>query len=298
MKHTIVMAGNISKDIMVDYLGNEIRLNGGAVTYASTALACTGIDSCLVSKLSTEEQGLRKELACKGVEWVFGTTLRMTSMKNIYLTADKERRKIEIVSVGQSFTLEEIADIDADIYYLAGLFVGEIPDSCILPLSKKGKIAIDAQGLLRDRDKDNNIFFHDWEQKRNLLPHIAYLKTDAAEAQVLTGTDDRTKAALLLGAWGAQEVMVTHNTEVLVAKDGNIYRSPYTNQNNSGRTGRGDTTFSSYIAWRIHHGIQESLDFCTALCSLKMEKPGRFSLDREAVLKRMKEKYGYGNDLV
>lgn len=295
-KWTIVMAGNISKDIMVDYQGNEIRLNGGATTYASTALACTGVDALIVSNLSDDEKHLEKELASGGVVWEFGHTPEMTSMKNIYLTADKERRKIDIISVGRPFTLGEIERHDADIYYLAGLFVGEIPDSFILPLSKKGRVAIDAQGILRDRDSENKIYFHDWERKAELLPHVCYLKTDAAEAQVLTGMEDREEAARQLSQWGAKEVMVTHNTEVLVCVDGTIYRSRYTNSNNSGRTGRGDTTFSSYLAWRMGHGIQESLDFCTALCSLKMEKPGRFSLDKEAVFQRMREQYGYSKE--
>lgn len=287
------MVGHISKDIMVDYKGNEVRLNGGAVSYASTAMASTGIDSCILAKLSKDQQSLKETLSCKGVDWKFDETPCMTSMKNIYLTPDKERREIEIISVGQPFTLEEIENINAKIYYLAGLFVGEIPDDFILPLSKKGKVAVDAQGLIRDIDGNRHIFFHDWKRKRELLPAIHYLKTDAAEAQVLTGYEDRNKAIEELASYGAKEVMLTHNTEALLFCDGKLYRSQYTNTNNSGRTGRGDTTFAAYLAWRVHHGIQESLDYCTALCSLKMESPGRFALDKEAVLDRMKEKYGY-----
>ena len=56
--------------------------------------------------------------------------------------------------------------------------------------------------------------FHDWAEKKQYLPVIDYLKTDAAEAEILTGLTDRAEAAKLLHSWGAKEVLITHNTEV------------------------------------------------------------------------------------
>lgn len=34
-------------------------------------------------------------------------------------------------------------------------------------------------------------FFEDWKEKKELLPYITFLKTDAAEAEILTGLTDR-----------------------------------------------------------------------------------------------------------
>ena len=116
-----------------------------------------------------------------------------------------------------------------------------------------------------------------------LLPYIRYLKTDAAEALVLTGTDDREKAAFMLCEWGAGEVIITHNTEALVCDGEHIYRSPLLPRGLAGRTGRGDTTFAGYLCERLTRDIPEALEFAAALVSLKMETPGPFKGTREDV---------------
>jgi sugar/nucleoside kinase (ribokinase family) len=123
------------------------------------------------------------------------------------------------------------------------------------------------------------------------LPYIDYLKTDAAEAEILTGLTDRTEAAKLLYSWGAKEVLITHNTEVLAYDGEKIYTCPIKARNLSGRTGRGDTTFAGYITERQHASIEEALLYCTALVSLKMETPGPFMGTREDVLEYIREFY-------
>jgi sugar/nucleoside kinase (ribokinase family) len=67
-----------------------------------------------------------------------------------------------------------------------------------------------------------------------------------------------------------------------------MFRAPFNPNNLSGRTGRGDTCFISYVAWRLTHGIEESLRYAAALTSLKMEKPSPFLGTQEEVLERMK----------
>lgn len=118
-----------------------------------------------------------------------------------------------------------------------------------------------------------------------------YFKTDAAEAEVLTGLTDRVEAAKMLHDWGAKEVVITHNTEVLAYDGEKVYTCPIKARNLSGRTGRGDTTFAGYIAERQRGSVEEALNFCTALVSLKMETPGPFKGTREDVLAYMKEFY-------
>ena len=90
-----------------------------------------------------------------------------------------------------------------------------------------------------------------------MLPYIRFLKTDAAEAEILTGTDDRVAAAKMLYDWGAKEILITHNSEVLVYDGKEIYTCPIKARNLSGRTGRGDTTFAGYITERQRAGIAE-----------------------------------------
>ena len=83
--------------------------------------------------------------------------------------------------------------------------------------------------------------------------------------------------------------MVTHNTEVIVFAEGKIERAPFTPSNLSGRTGRGDTTFAAYLAWRLDHPPAEALRYAAALCSIKMETPGPFTGTVEDVLARMEK---------
>jgi sugar/nucleoside kinase (ribokinase family) len=42
------------------------------------------------------------------------------------------------------------------------------------------------------------------------------------------------------------------------------------------------------MAWRLHHGVEESVKFAAALTSIKMERPGPFSGTIDDVLARMK----------
>ena len=119
-----------------------------------------------------------------------------------------------------------------------------------------------------------------------------YFKTDAAEAEIITGLSDRAEAARQLHAWGAREIVITHNTEVLAYDGSEILTCPIKARNLSGRTGRGDTTFAGYIAARQEgKSVQDALLYCTALVSLKMETPGPFRGTKQDVLDYIKEFY-------
>ena len=141
--------------------------------------------------------------------------------------------------------------------------------------AKRGMCAVDVQCLLR-RDEGGAMLFRDWELKKQYLPMIRFLKTDAAEAEILTGSNDRREAAKMLYDWGAKEIMITHNTEAIIYDGKQVYACPLKPRNLTGRTGRGDTTFAGYLAKRLHCGIEESLQYAAALVSLKMETPGPF----------------------
>ena len=184
-----------------------------------------------------------------------------------------------------------LPDIEAKIYHFAGLVYGDFDGPLFAEAAKHGKVAVDVQCLLRHVEPDKTMAFHDWAEKREYLPCIDYLKTDAAEAEILTGLTDRAEAAKLLHSWGAKEVLITHNTEVLAYDGERVYTCPIKARNLSGRTGRGDTTFAGYITERQRAGVEEALLYCTALVSLKMETPGPFQGSREDVENYISEFY-------
>ncbi len=286
MSNDIIMVGHVSQDILIDHTNFRQDVTGGAVVYSSHAAAAAGKQVRVITKLSDADRSILDPLQHPLIEWVVLPSSASTSIKNTYFTADKEKREVVLISQADPFSIDEVQG-EAPVFHLAGLFAGEIPDTFIEPLSKRGKVALDAQGVLRCLDEQENLAFNDWKRKRELLPLITYFKTDAAEAQILTGLEDRREAALLLHSWGAHEVMLTHNSEVMVCSEGAIYTAPYTNANSSGRTGRGDTTFAAYLAWRAEHSAQEATQFAAALCSMKMENPGVFRGTRDQVIKRM-----------
>ena len=134
--------------------------------------------------------------------------------------------------------------------------------------------------------------FHDWKDKLTYLPYFDFLKTDAAEAEILTGLTDRRAAAKQLYEWGAKEILISHNSEMLVYDGKDYYTCPVKARNLSGRTGRGDTTFGAYLAKRMMGvSIPAALLFATAAVSLKMESPGPLQGPEQAVLDYIKEFY-------
>ncbi len=290
MMYDIAMLGHVSKDVIVDHLGNETRLMGGAVVQSAAAAARSGARALVVTKAAPEDAGNLAFMQAWGVDLIVKDSAATTSILNVFRTADHERRDTSLLSRAEPFSAADLpADVRASIIDLAGLFVGELPDSLIEELRSRGRIAVDAQGLLRRAEADRTMRFADWEAKRRYLPFVEYFKTDAAEAEILTGSKDREEAARILASWGAREVMVTHNSEVLVLADGRIARAPFTPANLSGRTGRGDTTFASYLVRRRDHNPRDSVRFAAALCSIKMEKPGPFSGTLAEVLERMEK---------
>jgi len=117
------------------------------------------------------------------------------------------------------------------------------------------------------------------------------LKLDVVEARILTGTEDLEQAAIIVESWGCPEVMITHSQGVLARVKGVTYYEKFSNNSIVGRTGRGDTTFSAYLSWRLNHDARESLKFAAALVSIKMETPGPFKGTVEDVAKRLREKH-------
>ena len=262
-----------------------------AVVASGFAAARSGSKTALFTKLNPADADVEKRFENSNADLYWKPSTATCSIRNQYFTADKEKRTCTSMGVCDPFQFEELPDIDTKIYHFAGLVYGDFDGELFEKAAKHGKVAVDVQCLLRHVEADKTMAFHDWDEKLKYLPCIDYLKTDAAEAEILTGLSDRAEAAKLLYSWGAREIMITHNTEVLIYDGKEIYTCPIKARNLTGRTGRGDTTFAGYITERLRTGISEALQYCTALVSLKMETPGPFMGTREDVLEYIREFY-------
>lgn len=289
--YDILIIGPVSLDHNIDYLGNERKELGGAVVASGFAAARSGSKTALFTKLNPADADVEKRFENSNADLYWKPSTATCSIRNQYFTADKEKRVCTSMGVCDPFQFEELPDIDTKIYHFAGLVYGDFDGELFEKAARHGKVAVDVQCLLRHVEADKTMAFHDWDEKLKYLPCIDYLKTDAAEAEILTGLSDRAEAAKLLYSWGTREIMITHNTEVLIYDGKEIYTCPIKARNLTGRTGRGDTTFAGYITERLRTGISEALQYCTALVSLKMETPGPFMGTREDVLEYIREFY-------
>ena len=278
-----MIIGPISLDIMIDCRDNEPHLVGGASVQSGYAASNIGARTAVFTKAAPDVDVYRAFENCPAdVYW--RPSAQTTSIRNKYFTEDKETRECRLLSRCDPITFGDLPPVAARLYQFAGLVVGDFQDDIFREASSHGKVAVDVQCLLRCGEEDGSMPSRDWPEKIRYLPYIDYLKTDAAEAQILTGYSDRRKAARQLHAWGAKEIVITHNTEVLVYDGEQFYTCPIRSRNLSGRTGRGDTTFAGYITERLRKGIPQALLFASALVSLKMETPGPFCGTRDDVL--------------
>jgi len=287
---TFIM-GHISIDENI-YQGETVKEIGGAVVYSSCASYAIGYKTGILTKLSFLDKNYLEAFTIPEEDIFALNSKNTTSIRNIYHCVDRERRTCTALSIADPFTIEDVpSNIDSQIYHFAGLISGEFDNEMIKFLHNKGKIALDLQGFLRNVGENKEMVFKDWEEKKEYLPYIDYLKTDAAEAEIMTGTKDRKKAAEILFEWGAKEIMITHNKEVLIYNGKKYYTYPLKPRNLSGRTGWGDTCFSAYITERLDKDIEDALLFASALVSLKMERPGPFKGNRDEVEDYIKKYY-------
>ena len=278
------LIGHITVDEVQEVDGTRYGFFGGAELFSSYAAYFTGASVGILTKMATEQRMLMDILPFDRDDIYFIESKCNTSMLNRYLSEDRERRDLVVASVAEPFHIDDIPEISSSIYHLAGLIRGDFEDGMIEHLAKRGNVAVDMQGYLRCLDeKTRMLYFKDYEHKEREFPFIHFLKTDAAEAEILTGTSDRKKAAEIMNGWGAKEVMITHNSEVMVYNGQEFFTAPLMPRNLSGRAGRGDTVFSVYITERLNRDIREALDFAAAAVSLKMEQPGPLKKGREVI---------------
>ncbi|HHU83613.1 MAG TPA: ribokinase [Clostridiales bacterium] len=275
--YSSIIIGHVTMDENIDHLDNSVYVAGGAVLYSSASAYALGHNVLAITKLAEKDKDRAKEFTLPPERVIVLPSTDSYLMYNKYLTPDKERRICRCDAHGDGFKIEDIPEnLEAHIYHLAGLTYGDFDNDLIKGLAKRGKVAVDVQGFLRHRADDHSMYFEDWADKKEMLPYIYYLKTDAAEAEIMTGTSDRKKAAEILYSWGSKEIVITHNTEVLAYDGKDFYTCPIKSRNLSGRTGRGDTTFAAYLNERLNNNIETALLWATATVSLKMETVGVF----------------------
>ena len=279
------MIGHLAKDRNIVDGQGEIA-TGGGVYFGSMALRRLGVDVAVVTRLHPDDFGLLDEMKQAGVR-VFATAAPETSgIANYYDSADMERRICKPLGFAGAFGPEELPELEARIYVVASIIAGEVDLPLLKELARRGPVAIDVQGFVRVRE-GQDLVFRPWNEMAEGLAHVTYLKTDRAEAELLTGERDLRKAARYLAQFGPSEVVITESSGVTVYSGGHFYHGPFTPTSLRGRTGRGDTCFSTYLGRRLTATAAEAAKLAGAVTTLKQEHPGPWAgtlADAEALM--------------
>jgi len=243
-----------------------------------------GLRTAAVTRLSADDVHVVKMLVNLGVD-VFPTySPHSTQLELYYPTSDVDERVITVMQTAGSFTPDEVGRMEATAFVINTTLRGEAGEDVVLELKRKGGLlAADAQGFIRALAPDRTLAYAPWPEKKQVLAHFDILKTDAAEAEALTGLHDKHDAAAMLASWGPKEIVLTHREGLLVLADGSFYEAPWCPRELIGRSGRGDTCLASYVGKRLSASPSEATVWAAALTSLKMEAEGPIKRSLEEV---------------
>lgn len=274
-RYDVVAIGHLDKGRIVK--GGEARAGvGGAVYFGGIVLARLGLRVAVVTRLAKADAWMLEELEGAGIDVFPVWTEESTGIENYYPDPDSDFRHCRPLGFAGTFRPGDLPKIQGRLYYLGTIMAGEIDLAFLRAVAARGPVALDAQGCLRTL-KGGELVTDGWDWAGEALPHVCYLKVDDREARALTGEEELGRAARRLAELGAEEVVLTHGGGVLVWADGELHQAPFRPKSLAGRTGRGDTCFSSYLARRLQGASpREATRFAAALTTLKLERPGPF----------------------
>jgi sugar/nucleoside kinase (ribokinase family) len=292
-KYDITFVGHMCYDEIIPFGGQPHVAPGSAVLCGAMVAPRVGKKVAAVVKMAKKDEGICQPMKDLGVDIYLVPSEETTYSRVFHYSANVDERKLTLVKSAGFISIDDVPRIESKCVHLAGISDTEFDMPLMKGLKARGySLSADMQSFVRHVDPaSREIEFSDVANKKEIASMMDKLKLDIVEAKILTGTDDLEKAAVMVESWGCPEVMITHSQGVLARVKGATYYEKFSNSNVSGRTGRGDTTFSAYLARRLDHDPAESLKFAAALVSIKMETPGPFKGTLDEVLKRIKEKH-------
>jgi sugar/nucleoside kinase (ribokinase family) len=274
--YDIVCIGNYTKDTIITPSGTSY-VDGGAMNYAAHAAAATGMKVAVITRLAIEDERVVRKLEQAGVDCYPTYTPSSTLMKLVYPTTNPDERSLSVERTAGTITPAEVQVVQGKAAVIGTSLRGEAGLDVIQALKEAGMlVAADMQGYVRVL-RGQSLVYEPWPDMEATLPFVDILKSDAVEAEALTGEKDIYKAARYYAALGAREIVLTHREGLLVHTGGVDFEFGFFPRNLSGRSGRGDTCLGSYTAKRLSASPQAAGLWAAALTSLKMEKPGPFT---------------------
>lgn len=284
----LLMVGHFAKDeLFVD--GVPEVASGGGVYYGSFAVHRLGFRVAVATRLHSSDFFRLEELREEGIDVYAQSAAATSGIANYYQSANMETRVCKLIGFAGTMTRAEIPEIPARVITIASIIAGEVDLPLLEHLASRAPLGLDVQGFVRVPQGDD-LIFKPWEQMAEGLRHVTYLKVDHAEAEHLTGEHDLAAAARKLATFGPREIVLTQSSGVTVFANGEFHFSPFTPRSLAGRTGRGDTCFSTYITMRQRTSPAEACQWAGAITTLKQEVPGPFKGSLEDVQRLLHER--------
>jgi len=272
--YDIAIMGNYTKDTIVSPTGTRM-VDGGGFNYGAHAAILMGLRVAAITRLAKEDSHVVDALKRIGVEVYPKYTPESTHMRLYYPTSNVDDRILSVTSIAGPFEPEQVKDIEARAFLINASTRGEVDLDVIDELKKKNTLVVaDAQGYVRIINPEGQLIYDSWSEKQTVLSKIDILKTDAVEAEAMTGEKDIKIAARILSEFGPKEVVLTHKSGVLVYARGQYYAAPFLQKKLVGRSGRGDTCIASYVSKRLSASAEDATVWAAALTSIKMEAEG------------------------
>lgn len=267
-----------------------VHMPGGTAFYFSEAIRhFYDIDFFLVTAVGETELPVVDTLREKGIEITVAPSRHSVCFENIY-EENQDNRTQRVSAKADPFTIDALKNVSATYIILGSLLADDFSPEVLKYLSKKGLIAVDVQGYLREV-REEKVYPIDWADKLEALKYIHVLKANELEMEVLTGHSDVKKAARQLFDWGVKEVLITLGSHGSVIYDGETYyRIPaYKPKEAVDATGCGDTYVTGYLYRRAKgDNMEEAGHFAAAMSTLKLEGSGPFNGTKEDVLHCMR----------
>ncbi|WP_439555877.1 PfkB family carbohydrate kinase [Dyadobacter sp.] len=257
---------------------------GGTSFYFSKALRDFDVKYMLVTALAEQESHIVTSLRDERIEVISQESPYTVYFENIY-SANQDHREQNVLHKAAPFTVAQMPEIEARFFHLGPLLSDDIQLDLLQYLATKGAVSLDIQGYLRFV-KDKKVYYTDWADKKEALPHVSILKANEFEMEVIAGTSDIREGAKIIAGMGVKEVIITLGSKgSLVYKDDHFYQIPaFKPAAVVDATGCGDTYMAGYLSKKVRGAdVQEAGEFGAAMATLKIQSSGPFSGNQEAV---------------
>jgi sugar/nucleoside kinase (ribokinase family) len=290
-RYDFVTVGNYTKDTIVTSAGTR-HVDGGGYNYAAHAARLAGLRVAAVTRRAAEDAGVTAPLTDAGIDVYAFDSPGSTLMRLEYPTANVDERVLTVAGVADPIERRHFEALTTHTFLVTASIRGEVSAATVRAMKEKSeRLALDVQGFVRVVTDGGRLKYEPWPERDLVLGMTDVLKTDAVEAEFLTGTADIRKAARTLAALGPREVVLTHKDGLLVLAEGEYHEAPFLPVELKGRSGRGDTCIGSYASRRLTHEPADATRWAAAVTSLKLEAEGPICRSRADVERLLEARY-------